>query len=216
MERTVTIPTAAIGNAVAAYTVGFVKLEIHDKVEDAIGAGSGTLVRVGKVHGILTAAHVLAHLPDSGAVGIVEYRGETMHYRKRQIEMADTVKVALRGDAFGPDGPDIAFLRLAAETVGWFEAIGSFYNLLKPRSDASEPRALAELGGRGRRYDRRANEGSAGRTGRRPQKRFRSSLLERHDLGRARGRRLRPHGIRARGISRFQAPWGLPRDQDMS
>jgi hypothetical protein len=82
---------------------------------------------------------VLAHLPDSGAVGIVEYRGETMHYRKRQIEMADTVKVVLRGDAFGPDGPDIGFLRLAAETVGWFEAIGSFYNLLKHRSDASEP-----------------------------------------------------------------------------
>jgi hypothetical protein len=43
MERTVTILTAAIGNAVAAYTVGFVKLEVHDRVEDAIGAGSGTL-----------------------------------------------------------------------------------------------------------------------------------------------------------------------------
>jgi hypothetical protein len=139
MERTVTIPTAAIGNAVAAYTVGFVKLEVHDKVEDAIGAGSGTLVCVGKVHGILTAAHVLTHLPDKGPMGIVEYRGETMHYRKRQIEMADTVKVALRGGAFGPDGPDLGFLRLATETLGWFEAIGSFYNLLKHRSDASEP-----------------------------------------------------------------------------
>lgn len=45
----VTIPTAAIGNAVAAYTVGFVKLKVHDRVEDAIGTGSGTLVRVGKV-----------------------------------------------------------------------------------------------------------------------------------------------------------------------
>jgi hypothetical protein len=62
---------------------------------------------------------VLAHLPDSGAVGIVEYRGETMHYRKRQIEMADTFKVALRGVDFGPDGPDLGFLRLATETVGW-------------------------------------------------------------------------------------------------
>jgi hypothetical protein len=28
---------------------------------------------------------------------------------------------------------------LAAETVGWFEAIGSFYNLLKHRPDASQP-----------------------------------------------------------------------------
>lgn len=138
MERVVTIPTAAIGNAVAAYTIGFVKLEVHDRVEDAIGAGSGTLVRVGKVHGILTAAHVLSHLPDSGKVGIVEYRGETMHYRKRQIEMADTVKIVQSGDNFGPDGPDLGFLRLPAESVGWFEAIGSFYNLLKHRSDADQ------------------------------------------------------------------------------
>ncbi len=137
MPRTITIPTAAVSDAMAAYTIGFAKLEVHERVEDAIGAGSGTLVRVGKVHGILTAAHVLVHLPDSGAVGIVEYRGQTIHYRKRTIEMANTTKIVLRGDAFGPDGPDLGFLRLAPDTVGWFEAIGSFYNLLKHRSDTS-------------------------------------------------------------------------------
>src|SRR6202051_3174109 len=75
MERIVTIPTAGVSNAMAAYTIGFVKLEVHNNVEDAIGAGSGTLVSVGKVHGILTAAHVLDNLPDRGTVGIVEYRG---------------------------------------------------------------------------------------------------------------------------------------------
>lgn len=68
----------------------------------------------------------------------MEYRGQTIHYRKRTIEMANTTKIMLRGDAFGADGPDLAFLRLAAVTVGWFEAIGSFYNVLKHRSDASE------------------------------------------------------------------------------
>jgi hypothetical protein len=139
MSRTITIPTAGVSQAMAAYTIGFVKLEVHDRVEDAIGAGSGTLVSVGKVHGILTAAHVLDNLPDRGTVGIVEYRGEGIHYRKRTIEMADTTKVALRAADFGPDGPDLGFLRLAAETVGWFEAIGSFYNLLKHRPDASQP-----------------------------------------------------------------------------
>jgi hypothetical protein len=81
----------------------------------------------------------LDNLPERGTVGIVEYRSEGIHYRKRTIEMADTTQIVLRGDAFGPDGPDLGFLRLAAETVGWFEAIGSFYNLLKHRSDASEP-----------------------------------------------------------------------------
>jgi len=53
--------------------------------------------------------------------------------------MADATKIVLRGVAFGPGGPDLGFLRLSAETIGWFEAIGSFYNLLKHRSDASQP-----------------------------------------------------------------------------
>jgi hypothetical protein len=137
MARTITIPTARVSDAMATYTMGFAKLEVHDRVEDAVGAGSGTLVSVGKVRGILTAAHVLTNLPDQGEVGIVEYRGQTIHYRKRTIEMANTTKIVLRGDAFGPDGPDLGFLRLAPDTVGWFEAIGSFYNLLKHRSDTS-------------------------------------------------------------------------------
>jgi hypothetical protein len=139
MSRIVNIPTAGVSQAMAAYTIGFVKLEVHNRVEDAIGAGSGTLVSVGKVYGILTAAHVLDNLPDRGTVGVVEYRNEGLHYRKRTIEMADTAKITLRAGDFGPDGPDLGFLRLAAETVGWFEAIGSFYNLLKHRSDASQP-----------------------------------------------------------------------------
>jgi hypothetical protein len=113
MARIVTIPTAGVSNATAAYTIGFARLEVHNRVEDAVGAGSGTLVSVGKVRGILTAAHVLTHLPDSGAVGIVEYRGEGIDYRKRTIEMANTTKIVLRGDAFGPDGPDLGFLRLS-------------------------------------------------------------------------------------------------------
>jgi hypothetical protein len=139
MNRIVTLPTAGIGNAVAAYTIGFVKLEVRDRVEDAVGAGSGTLVTVGKVSGILTAAHVLDNLPDQGVVGIVEYRGEKLHYRKQTIDMAGATKIVLRDASFGPDGPDLGFLRLPTESVGWFAAIGSFYNLLKHRSDASNP-----------------------------------------------------------------------------
>ena len=137
-RRTVTIPTAGVSDAMAAYTIEFAKLEVHNRVEDAIGAGSGTLVSVGKVHGILMAAHVLTNLPDLGDVGIVEYRGRRSHYRKRTIEMANTTKIVLRDDL----RPGRARSRLPAacpNTVGWFEAIGSFYNLLKHRSDASEP-----------------------------------------------------------------------------
>src|SRR5882762_7621134 len=125
MNRIVTLPTAGIGNAVAAYTIGFVKLEVHDRVEDAVGAASGTLVAVGKVYGILTAAHVLDNRPDQGSVGIVEYRGESVHYRKQTIDMAGATKIVLRDAAFGADGPDLGFLRLPADSVGWLAAISS-------------------------------------------------------------------------------------------
>jgi len=56
MGRTISIPTASVSQAMAAYTIGFAKLEVHNCVEDAIGAGSGTLVSAGKVHGIESVA----------------------------------------------------------------------------------------------------------------------------------------------------------------
>jgi hypothetical protein len=64
MHRIITIPTAGASQAMAAYTIGLVKLEAHIRLEDAIGAGSGTLASVGKVRGMLTAAHVLDNLFD--------------------------------------------------------------------------------------------------------------------------------------------------------
>lgn len=92
---------------------------------------------VGKVVGVLTAAHVLDNLPNAGSVGIVQYIAEGLHYRKQTIEMAGAAKVVLRGSKFGADGPDLGFLRLPAQSVGWISAIQSFYNLLKHRDDAS-------------------------------------------------------------------------------
>lgn len=41
MVSTIAIPTASVSDAMAAYTIGFAKLEVH-RVEDAIGAGSGS------------------------------------------------------------------------------------------------------------------------------------------------------------------------------
>jgi hypothetical protein len=51
---------------IANFSVGLAKLIVRDKAEDAIPAGSGTLVTIGSVAGILTAAHVVKNLPDAG------------------------------------------------------------------------------------------------------------------------------------------------------
>ena len=58
-ERIVKIPTADISREISNYTIGLAILIVHDRVEDASLCGTGTLVSVGKVHGLLTAAHVL-------------------------------------------------------------------------------------------------------------------------------------------------------------
>jgi hypothetical protein len=113
MAHTITIPTARVSDAMAAYTIGFAKLEVHDRVEDAVGAGSGTLVSVGKVRGILTAAHVLTNLPDQGEVGIVEYRGQNIHYvsgHLRDLQSMEPIYLSSLNHciwfhrAFSPDG----------------------------------------------------------------------------------------------------------------
>jgi hypothetical protein len=136
--REINLPTTPFATAIASFTVGLVKLSVHGGIEDAAGSGSGTLVSIGDVRGILTASHVLENLPNRGQVGIVEFLAETVHYRKRVIEMADAKKITIGGEACAPHGPDLGFLRLPRESVGWFTGLNSFYNLKKHRNDATE------------------------------------------------------------------------------
>lgn len=112
--------------AVRSMSIGFIKLSVHNGIEDGTPAGTGTLVRFGEVYGILTAAHVLSELPTGGAIGIVTFRNKV---ERTKINMAQTERCSIRADSYGPDGPDIGFLRLAREGTGWLEAISSFYNL---------------------------------------------------------------------------------------
>ena len=69
-RRDVDLKTGLISDEVTHFAAGFVRIEAHDNKERGVSAGSGTLVSVGSVHGILTAAHVLEALPRSGEVGI--------------------------------------------------------------------------------------------------------------------------------------------------
>ena len=64
MPIQVKLPTEKIANEIASYMIGFSKLTVHNRVEDAVCAGSGTLAVAGRVFGVLTAAHVLGVLPE--------------------------------------------------------------------------------------------------------------------------------------------------------
>jgi hypothetical protein len=135
LQKKFRLSTEQISKEVSHFTIGFARLIATGKVEDAVSAGSGTLVTIGKVHGVLTAAHVIADLPKSGPVGIIMHADDASRFDKQRIAMEYAVPVVIRADTFNSKGPDLAFLRLPPDSVGWIAAKGSFYNLRKHRDD---------------------------------------------------------------------------------
>ena len=88
------------------------------------------MVAVGSVHGILTAAHVLKNLPDQGEVGLVRFpRVQSVVAQRTMIDMAQSEKVIVAADNFGPEGPDIGFLRLSPWDASALTARNVFFNL---------------------------------------------------------------------------------------
>jgi hypothetical protein len=92
------------------------------------------LVTVGSLHGVLTAAHVVEALPKDGSVGIILTAERPAQYQKQVVNMLHTESpVMIKAEKFGPLGPDLAFLRLPDEALGWLKAKNSFYSLSKRR-----------------------------------------------------------------------------------
>jgi hypothetical protein len=135
LERKFLLSTKEISKDIANFTIGFATLSVKGNVEDAVCAGSGTLVTVGSLHGILTAAHVLDNLPAKGQVGLVTLANDPSQFQKQVITMEHTDSVLMRGAIFDRKGPDLGFLRLPQESIGWLAAKNSFYNLSRHRSD---------------------------------------------------------------------------------
>jgi hypothetical protein len=113
------LSTEKISKDISYFTIGFATLSVKGNVEDARCAGSGTLVTVGSLYGILTAAHVLDNLPKKGQVGLVTHADDPSRFQKQVIAMEHTDSVVMRGTTFDQKGPDLGFLRLPQESVGW-------------------------------------------------------------------------------------------------
>jgi hypothetical protein len=63
------------------YSIGFVRLITVSGTPDADLGGSGTLVTIDKVHGILTASHVITSLQKREYVGLVLPEIRRGHFR---------------------------------------------------------------------------------------------------------------------------------------
>jgi len=128
-KRIVQVPTGRISEEISHYMVGLANLSVRNLVEDATLVGTATLVHVGKLPGLLTAAHVLDVLPSTGAVAIVLFQSGKL--QKQVIPMEYAVPVVIRGEEFTKNGPDMGFLRLPPTIAGSLSAIGLSYNLKK-------------------------------------------------------------------------------------
>jgi hypothetical protein len=134
-----------LGKWVSDFTIGFGRLSAKGSVEDVVSGGRGTLVKVGSLHGILTAAHVVDALPKSGSVAIISHADDPSRFQKQLINMEYIVSSVLRSEEYGKTGPDLAFMRLPPETIGWIAAKHSFFNLSKHRGDVPAKTKPTEL-----------------------------------------------------------------------
>ncbi len=120
-----------VSDEVADFTVGFATLSTSGGRQDADPAGSGALVTVRSVRGILTAAHVLKRLPNQGEVGLVRFPRVQSVTQRLTIDMGHAEKLTLAADVNGPEGPDIGFLRLSPVDAETINARNVFFNLGK-------------------------------------------------------------------------------------
>jgi hypothetical protein len=124
-----TFDCADAARSIANFSVGLAKLVVHGNAEDAIAAGSGTLVTVGAVAGILTAAHVVKNLPDAGDVALMRFPGKPSLLQKQTVDMALAEKLVIAGGNDGPTGPDLGFVRLPMVNAQNLRATNSFLNI---------------------------------------------------------------------------------------
>lgn len=115
--------------AIADSTIGFVTISLVDGIEDAHPAGSGVLVSVGSVNGILTAAHVLENLPEEGEVGLVCFARRPSVALRQTIDVGFAEKLIIGSRPWRAEGPDLGFLKLSSSDVGALKARNVFQNL---------------------------------------------------------------------------------------
>jgi hypothetical protein len=128
-EINLTFDCADAARSIANFTVSLLKLHVRDNAEDATAAGSGTLVTIDNVAGILTAAHVIRNLPDQGEIALVRFQGKPAQLQKQTIDTGMAEKLVIASGNDDDSGPDLGFLRLPMVNVQNLRATNSFLNI---------------------------------------------------------------------------------------
>ena len=122
---------AEVGRAAADFAVGFTAIKTTDSGNHPVLAGSGTLVRIDDMYGVLTADHVLEYLPVNQDIGIVIPTSPKPVPLPLPFKLSkDAVSRLHVGHGHHTrEGPDIGLLLISTHDAGTLGAIKSFYNL---------------------------------------------------------------------------------------
>ena len=151
MERVVTaaeVPEllAATHEHTSNFVVAFVKIKGQE--DDAVLAGSGTLVTAAGRYGILTADHVLEVLPSNGEFGLVLPNSGTLpRLHRYRLEASNTQKLRVAKASHDRNGPDLGLLILGNPDVSKLSVSKVFYNLGTRRDKMLSDPPPIELGG---------------------------------------------------------------------
>jgi hypothetical protein len=123
-------------SALSHYFVGFALPTTGSNEFDAHLGGSGTLITIDDVQGILTADHVISLLRSRQHVGLIfpsEIHRDLHHI---EFSMVDSRYFSLPGRGEPSVGPDLGIIIPPLQTMAALSARKSFYNLSKRRSAA--------------------------------------------------------------------------------
>lgn len=126
---------ADAGKTVSDFAIGLVAVRRSESDEDAELGGSGTLVRIDDARGILTAYHVLEHLAEERAIGLIIVAREKPLLHRVILDWQTVHPLRVAYGHGSPEGPDLGLLLLSPVDAGWLGATKSFYNLPLHRED---------------------------------------------------------------------------------
>jgi hypothetical protein len=134
LPKTVAMPLieTVLGD-ITDISVGFSKIVPSQNPAEVQLAGSGTLVSAGGVRAILTAAHVVSNLPDSGDVGLIAPLRGGGYHAPVIIDMQHVQKILVAKGSDDSQGPDLGLLILSSADWSLLPTGKTFFNLSRRR-----------------------------------------------------------------------------------
>lgn len=118
-----------VADDVLRFSVGLTKISRTETGEKVVLIGSGTLISIGSMYGILTAHHVAEVLSNLDTLGVMcEVSGPS---RRHAFDSKYLIIHKIARGSVDSEGPDLAVIQLPVQGIGYIRSSKSFYDLVK-------------------------------------------------------------------------------------